>query len=294
MIYELSNSQLQIKTSSLGAELQSLFSVAMQHELLWQADPKYWARHAPVLFPIVGKLANDKLKVGDQLFPMGQHGFARDSEFIVISQLKNSITFQLSSSPQTLKHFPFDFQLIVEYTLLDDTLLTTYTVVNPATTVLPFSLGAHPAFNWPLVEGVDKKQHKIILNKEENGLISQLENGLITHDDIPSPVNNKILLLDDSLFENDALIFKNIKSKSIRYEAEQHNGVKTTIELLFEDFNDLGIWTKPGAGFICLEPWLGYSSNAGFDDDFFNKPGIIQLAGQSSRSFSFETVVSAK
>ncbi|HFD32359.1 MAG TPA: aldose 1-epimerase family protein [Gammaproteobacteria bacterium] len=292
MIYELSNSQLKIKTSSLGAELQSLFSVAMQQELLWQADPKYWARHAPVLFPIVGKLANDKLKVGDQLFPMGQHGLARDSEFIVISQLKNSITFQLTSSPQTLKHFPFDFQLIVEYTLLDDTLLTTYTVVNPATTVLRFSLGAHPAFNWPLIKGIDKKQYKIIFNKEENGLISQLENGLIKHNDITSPVNNKILMLDDGLFEHDALIFKNIKSKSIRYESAQNDDVNAAIELHFEDFNDLGIWTKPGAGFICLEPWLGYSSDVGFDGDFFNKPGIIQLPGQSSRSFSFETIVS--
>ena len=165
---------------------------------------------------------------------------------------------------------------------------------NPSETFLPFSLGGHPAFNWPLLSHIPKEQHKIVFNKAESGVISLLDNGLICRDDLPSPVNDKTLKLKESLFENDALIFKNIKTNTLRYEAIKEDDIAACIEIQFDDFNDLGIWTKLGANFVCLEPWLGYSSSIDFDGDFSEKDGIEKLKPNSEALYSFSIKVEVK
>ena len=291
MLYTIGNDSLRVVVNSFGAEIQSIMNISSNTEVLWQADEKYWARHAPVLFPIIGRLKNDELNANNQTYSISQHGFARDSEFNLESHSDTSITFSLNSSLATLEKFPYDFILSIEYSLGDAGLSCNFTVINPSDNILPFSLGGHPAFNWPLLSGIPKEQHRITFNKIESGEISLLNDGLICRDDLPSPVEGNTLNLSESLFENDALIFKNVKSNILRYEAMQDNEVSACIEVRFDDFNDLGIWTKPGADFICLEPWLGYSSAKDFDGVFDKKAGLIHLKPGSEQRFSFTVAV---
>ncbi len=287
MIYKIGSNTLQVKINTLGAEIQSIVSLPTNTEVLWQADKQYWARHAPILFPIVGKLKNNKLKANNQEYPMTQHGFARDCEFSLVAHTDKSVTLSLKSTEQTLAQFPFEFELKVTYRILGANLECSFTVINCDKKTLPFSLGGHPAFKWPLLPHLPKKAHKIHFNQKESAEISQLKDGLIFSDNLPSPVKNNIINLDDALFQNDALIFKNANSNKIRYEASNTEQVLASIEMRFDDFNDLGIWTKPNADFICLEPWLGYSSSNDFDGDFNEKSGLIHLKPSTTQSFSF-------
>jgi len=290
MIHEIKNNQLHIKVNSAGAELQSLFSMQHNQEMLWQADPAHWARHAPILFPIVGRLAHDKLIKDGKPYPMTQHGFARDSEFVMLEKNNTTISLLLTNDESTEKQYPFAFTLKITYLIIENTLRCKIVVSNPADVQLPFSLGGHPAFNWPILPGIEKENHRIVFEKQEKESVSLLGQGLIISDDKPSPlVKNKLNLTDD-LFSEDALIFKDTNSKSIRYESV-NSDKKASIDLAFKDYDDLGVWTKAGANFICLEPWNGYSSPSDFDGEFTDKPGIIILAPGQSREFRFQLTV---
>jgi len=283
----LSSDALSIKISTLGAELQSLYSKKLEHELLWQADPLFWPRHAPILFPIVGKLANNQLISNGKAYPLTQHGFARDAQFEIIFQSDSLIQLQLNASDETLEQYPYPFELMVEYSLKEDTLRTTFVIRNNSENPLPFSIGGHPAFNWPLVPSVDKASHKILFEQDESESILQLENGLIASDRRTSPLNNRELPISESLFEKDALIFDTLNSQKISYQA----GSRCTLDMVFGDFPQLGIWKKPGAGFICLEPWAGYASPTSFMGEFSEKPGNVTLPAYSEAAFSFDLVV---
>jgi len=287
MLYEIGNDSLKIIVDSFGAELQSIVDTNQNQEILWQADKRHWARHAPILFPIIGRLKNDELKIKNNTYPISQHGFARDSGFSLVSKDESHVLLSLKSSDKTRIHYPFEFELQVEYCIQNSMVSCHFTVINPSQTMLPFSLGGHPAFNWPLSPDVPKEQHRIVFDKTETGRISQLTAGLVSRDDLPSPLNNNVLNLSEDLFDHDALIFKEVRSKVLRYEAIENDEIKACIEVQYENFNDLGIWTKPGADFVCIEPWLGYSSSVDFDGDFDKKAGLIQLAPESEQNFSF-------
>jgi len=279
----LSNEDFSVKISPLGAELHSFFSNKLDRELLWQADAKHWARHAPILFPIVGKLSNDVLIHDGQRYPLTQHGFARDMEFETIHHTNEHAQLRLQSSKTTLEKYPFVFELLVEYLLKDNTLTTTFVIRNNQETSLPFSIGGHPAFNWPLHPDVGKESHAIYFEADENTPLLQLENGLLSAKTLPSPIQDKKISLKESLFENDALIFDGLNSNKISYRAAN----KCELEMQFSDFPQLGIWTKAGADFVCLEPWIGYSSPKGFESEFTDKPGIQLLPGFMELAYNF-------
>ena len=283
----LKNQDLRIQINSLGAEMQSFYDVKNNTECLWQADSSYWARHAPVLFPIVGRLVNDELVHKNKTYPMTQHGFARDSEFKLIKETDTSIALSLTSNENTLKQYPFNFELIIEYHLDANKLKTTYTIRNPNKETLPASIGAHPAFNWPLKSNSDKNKHYIHFEKDETNKIRRLENGLLLQEPIENPIIQKQIHLTHALFEHDALIFDKLKSREIVYSA----GNKLSISVRFEDFPHLGIWTKLGAPFICLEPWQGYSSSVDFKGDFSQKAGILLIPAQSEIKKSFSIIL---
>jgi len=287
MQHTIGNTFLNAKISTHGAEIQSLFSVTEDMELLWQADEKYWPRHAPILFPIVGRLNSDNYVHEGTTYPLTQHGFARDSDFQIVFQNDQVITLQLASNTQTLAIYPFNFLLEVSYQITDHTLSTTFSVTNTDDKPMPFSIGGHPAFNWPLFKHIEKKAHRIRFEKEEGPTISLLENGLIKTDDRPSPVVNRCLDIEEDIFSKDALIFKHSKSKRIYYEAFQNNKLHSCIELEFKDFNDLGIWKKPNADFICLEPWNGYSDGVFDSKDLNQKPGIMTLSPNQRKEMTF-------
>jgi len=271
-----------------GAELHSL-TTAEGNELIWQADSAYWGRHAPHLFPIVGRLANDTLKHSGKTYRMTQHGFARDMLFEIEQSSASKCTFLLRDNDTTLEKYPFHFEFRVHFSLQDDTLSITYQVNNSGDEVLPCSVGAHPAFNWPLPGNPNRDDHYIEFTETETCNINRLDNGLVKTDTFPWSwaAENNSFKLNDSLFEPDAMIFTEHYSREVTYSGEQ--GPRITVK--FDDFPHLGIWSVPGAGFVCIEPWQGHSSPVDFDGEFSDKPGLVKIKPNQEQSWTMDIVV---
>ena len=271
MEYKISNSFISASIKSFGAELCSLKRNAVDTEYIWQADPKYWGRHAPVLFPIVGKLLDDEYTYKGKTYKMTQHGFARDNDFEILEHKKNYICLKLEHNEETLENYPFAFRLYITYTLLENCLKISYKVVNKSDDTMPFSIGAHPAFNWPL-EGERKTEYQFRF-KGINVLkrLPLTKNGISDQKEIIELINEK-LPLNKKLFKNDAIIVENLKSKSILLE----NCVNDKfVKMTFVGFEYLGLWSKPtGAPFICIEPWHGIADFIDHNKNIQEKKGI--------------------
>ncbi len=265
MTTTLSNSTLIATINHKGAELVSLRNSA-DKEYIWDGNSAFWGKHSPVLFPIVGTLKNNQYQYKGKTFSLSRHGFARDMEFELIEKSKNHVAFSLTHSEETLRCYPFEFELQIHYTLLDNDLEIAYHVINKNSFAMPFSIGAHPAF--ALSKAFE--DYQILFEKEEKLVVYPLENDLISDKTIELPMIKNRLPLTYSLFENDALILKKIQSKYVDI-------IEKNIPFLrirFDDFPSLGIWTKNNAPFICIEPWLGYSDTTKKSGNLFEKEGI--------------------
>jgi galactose mutarotase-like enzyme len=262
-----------------GAELCSLKNAAGV-ELLWQAGPA-WPRHAPILFPIVGRLKNDELHHDGKTYPMTQHGFARDLPFDWIEQGPQSCTLQLEDSTATRSRYPFAFRLVVTYTVKENRLEATLALTNSGDVVLPASIGAHPAFNWPLAAGRPKESYAVAFSSQETAPIRRLKDGLLRAAPEPTPIAGNTLALSERLFDDDAVILDRPASTSVRYAA----ATGPSIEVSWHGFRELGLWSKlGGAAFLCIEPWRGFASPAEFDGEFADKPGVMHLGpGETNR-----------
>jgi galactose mutarotase-like enzyme len=270
-----------------GAELCSL-RLPTGAELIWQAGPA-WPRHAPNLFPIVGRLNDDHLitnlwHYGRASFLMKQHGFARDRRFSWLARDKQACRLCLQDDAKTRQSFPFAFRLEIDYALSSDGLSVTYQVENPGNETLPFSIGGHPAFCWPLTPGADQVDHHLIFAQPEPGPIRRLRHGLLQPDHFPTPIVGRNLPLNRELFDEDAVILDQVQSRSLRYLGPDGAG----IELSWHGFTELGLWSRDGGDFLCIEPWAGYASPEDFDGDFEEKPGIIALPPQAVRTFGWQ------
>jgi galactose mutarotase-like enzyme len=269
-----------------GAELASLRD-AEGREFLWQAEPA-WPRHAPVLFPFVGRLRGDTLRIGADSYPMGQHGFARDSRFELVEQDASSCRLLLTDSPATRAIYPFAFRFEVTYALHGSTLAVIFTVANPGQGTLPCSVGAHPAFRWPLPGGGSKPGHRIEFEQEEAGPMFRLNgDGLIEQTPHPLPTHGRILGLREELFRPSAMILLNLASRHLRYSAPG----APALEVAWQGFEQLGLWMKPGADFLCIEPWAGHADIAGYDVDIWSKPGMVMVGPGETRSFVHRVTV---
>ena len=286
MLIKIQNDHLSASINSVGAELCSLFSPKKQLELIWEGKPEYWARHAPILFPIVGKLAKNQYLVGEKDFSMNQHGFARDTEFKVEKHLKDRVLLSLTNDNDLEKKYPFPFELLVEYSLENENLITSFKVWNRGNRPMPFSLGAHPAFRCPLEEGGSFEDYFLEFEKPETVERFFLEDGLLSSKHETLLEDDKILPLTYSLFEKDALILKGLKSRKI---ALKSNHFPAEIKLDFKDFPYFGIWTKPGAPFICLEPWHGLADSNLVPAPLDKKEGIVILEAKQSKIFHYTT-----
>jgi galactose mutarotase-like enzyme len=256
-----------------GAELCSLRN-EQGLELLWQAGPQ-WPRHAPLLFPIVGRLKNDELRHRGKTYPMTQHGFARDQRFEWVERTPTSCSLILGDNAATRAGYPFAFRLMVTYKVQQADLDVTMEVTNAGEEMLPASIGAHPAFNWPLVSGSAKENYALTFSDEEPEPIRRLKDGLLRARPEPTPIYGKSLALSERLFDEDAVILDLPASHSVRYTADKG----PSLEISWEGFRELGIWSKPGgAPFLCIEPWRGFASPADFDGEFSDKPGVMQIA----------------
>jgi galactose mutarotase-like enzyme len=256
-----------------GAELCSLKD-AQGIELIWQAGAA-WPRHAPLLFPIVGRLKNDELRHRGKAYPMTQHGFARDQLFEWTERGAASCSLVLRDSAETRARYPFAFRLAVHYRLRTNELEVALEITNPGEEMLPASIGAHPAFNWPLVEGVPKGSYRLTFSDEEPAPVRRLKDGLMREKPEPTPIKGQTLALSERLFDDDAVILDRLASRSVRYAADRG----PSLEVSWHGFRELGIWSKPGgAGFLCIEPWRGFASPADFDGEFSDKPGLMHIA----------------
>jgi galactose mutarotase-like enzyme len=276
----LSNGTLSATVKADGAELCSLRDAAGE-EMLWQAG-SVWPRHAPVLFPIVGRLKNDTLRHEGKTYRLTQHGFARDKRFAWLNRKPTTCRLVLHEDAETRAVYPFTFRLEIAYTLDDDALETSFTVANPGRDVLPASVGAHPGFAWPLVEGMDKAEHVLEFDRPENGGIRRLDAGLLKPEPAPSPIVGQTLPLDPALFAADAVILDAPASNAVRYTAPG----APTVEIAWEGFRELGIWSREGGDFLCIEPWHGTASPADFDGEFCEKPGLMLIPPGERRTLS--------
>jgi len=268
----MENGYLTVGVKPEGAELCSLMDAA-GHELLWQAGDA-WRSQAPNLFPIVGELNGGQYRHNGKTYRMVRHGFARRKRFAWLQRTPTRCRLVLHDDAETRAEYPFGFRFEIGYALDDDALEISFTVTNTGRSVLPASVGGHPAFAWPLAEGVEKSAHTLEFSDDEGPVIRRIDaNGLILPDPLPSPIKDRVLALDSSLFQADAIILDQLRSSSIRYSAPG----APSIEVSWDGFRQLGIWQKPGADFICIEPWHGHADPQGFGGDLLDKPGMMLI-----------------
>ena len=266
----LQNEYLRAEIKSRGAELVSVKNTA-EYEYIWQADEKIWAKHCPVFFPICGRLVDKKYTYGGKTYEMNSHGFASTSIFREELVSETEAKFILTESEETLKQYPFRFVFTVRYALEKNTLSVEYRVENPAKEDLYFSFGAHEAYN---AENFEKwsveleKKEDLYLKKQP--VLGYLEEGRQLFEK-----NVKELPLTYKLFENDALIFDGLQSRSVLLKRDGTPVVKVE----FSDFKELLLWTKVGAPYLCIEPWNGLPDYVGGSGEFSEKKGIIRLGG---------------
>ncbi len=272
----LSNSELTATINTFGAELISIKNNS-NREYIWEGNPNYWGKHSPILFPIVGSLKNNNYIYNNSIYHLPRHGFAREMDFEVKEKTDIEVVFSLKQTGATLEKYPFNFELQISYTLTNSVLKIGYKVINNNDFSMPFSIGAHPAFALPS----DFKNYELLFEKSEKLIVSTLENDLISNATYILPMENNSLRLNYSLFENDALIFKTIASKSVSITENKIPFLKVH----YNDFPSLGIWTKSQAPFICIEPWIGYADTIENNGNLEDKEGI-QILGENQ---TFET-----
>jgi len=271
----IENEYLKVSINIKGAQLCSLYKKETQTEHMWQADAQIWPWHAPNLFPIVGGLVNNELHVDGQVYNLPRHGFARQSEFKVAEVSPHHADFALTTTVQTLAVYPYKFAFHILYDLIDNALRVTYKVINLDSKAIYFSVGGHPAFNVPFGDEGSYEDYYLEFEqaeKLETHLLSA--EGYFTGETRPVELDGNKLPLTRNLFDDDALVFKNIKSKLVTIKSTRHTQ-SLTVE--YPLYKHLGIWAKPGANFLCIEPWLGYADAVGAAADITNKPAIQRL-----------------
>lgn len=290
MIYSLENSIIKITASTHGGEIHSITGKSDGTQYLWDGNQEYWKYHAPILFPIVGKVVDSKYRVDGKTYELPQHGLARISEFNLISQTEDEITFELVYSEESLKVYPYKFSLRSTYQLEDNAVNVTYSVKNLDDKKIYFSIGSHPAFMCPIDKEDKLEDCYLQFNQEEtsNRIVLNGE-GYLSHNESICLNSIDKLMQSKELFKDDALVFDNLKSDKITIRSKNND---KAIIVDFEDFPYMGIWApKGGAPFVCIEPWFGHADFEDFKGEFNEKEGIISLDVNKDFSCTFKITV---
>lgn len=268
------------RIAAFGAELRGLRSPGGT-ELIWQAGPA-WPKSSPILFPVVGTLRGDAYRHEGRTYRLGRHGFIRDCGFDWVERGDTTARLVFTDNPATRAVYPFAFRFEVDYAIGAEGLRVDYTIHNPGSVPLPASMGAHPAFNWPQRAGVAKTAHWLRFGADEPTPIRRVDaDGLVRADAVASPVVGRELALHEGLFADNAIIIDQLASRAVRYGAPETE----TIEVSWEGLPVLGIWMRPGADFLCIEPWHGLADPAGFEGEIGDKPwGLTIPPGESRRA----------
>lgn len=257
-------------------------------EHLWQANPSVWGWHAPNLFPVVGGCLNNHLLIDGKTYSMERHGFARQSIFAELESTASRVVFSLRATDVMREKFPYVFDFQVMYELNGPQLSVTYRIVNEGKNEMFFSVGAHPAFNVPFLPGEAYDDYVIEFEQEEaleTHLLSA--NGLFSGETKPVPLLGQVLPLTEHLFDQDALVFKNLQSRRVMLKNSSN---EYSVAVTFRDFPYLGLWAKPGAPFVCIEPWLGCADSEGEPVDIKQKELIqrVDVGGVFEAGFTIE------
>ena len=276
MIYTIDNGKLRLEVSSLGAEMQRLSSCSGT-EYLWDGDSRYWRRHAPVLFPFVARLKDDRYRLEDREYTMPKHGFAPECEFEIYSQSDTQLIFRLTDNEKTREYYPFAFEFCVSYRLEDWKLNISYRVFNSGDRLLPFGMGGHPGFRIPFAESPNFEDYYL-----EFSQVCDPDRVLFGADCLVSGVRERyplkegrILPLEHSLFDNDAVVLEHTaKEVAIRCRNSRRG-----IKVAFPQMNYVGFWHKDGlaAPYVCIEPWLSLPARHGVTEDFYCKGDMVRL-----------------
>lgn len=288
MLHSLENDILRITVDDHGAELRSITEKLDGTEYLWNGDPTWWKYASPALFPIVGKLVDGKYRANGKEYELPGHGFARTSEFTCTRKSADELIFVLEWGQETLKYYPYHFRLEIAYILRLSKVKVMWTVKNLDTEPMYFSIGAHPALRCPIVQGEDFTDCFLKFNvAEKSERILLTPAGTLSHDRVPL-LDGKELPLDYEMFKDDALIFDDLKSDELTICSRKN---KKSITLRAKGFPFWGIWTKPGAPFLCIEPWHGHADYVDFAGDISEKDGIRKLKGRESFNAGYSFII---
>ena len=272
----LKNEHLTVGINPFGAELSSITDAAGR-EYVWQGDPAYWSGRSPVLFPIVGRLLSDSYVYNDTKYYLQKHGFARKSAFALVSEDDSHATFTLAATEDTKRVYPFDFLLTADYSLSGKTLTVKNTVRNIGKEDMYFSFGAHPAFNIEIGDRVEFSETETF----KTYLFNEL--GLADGEKIFAENTNSITITDH-IFDGDALFFEDLKSTAATVVSEKDGAL---LKMTYGKAPFVGLWAKPGAPYVCIEPWHGICDNMNVSGKLEEKPHIIRLGAGEEFVFPY-------
>lgn len=281
MVYSAENSKFTFAVKEMGAELNSLKSKETGIEYIWCGNTDIWYGQSPILFPIIGRLLDDKYTLDGKEYTMEKHGIVRKKPFTLVEKTEDSLTFIQTDDEASLKNYPYKFELRVKFQLTECGLKVTHTVTNKNDTVMYYSFGAHPGFNCEIDDYLE-------FNKDTSLLTERIDHDSILIDDtFPVTMDGNKVELTKDLFVEDALILSTFNTDSISIKSNSHNRVVKF------DFNSpfLGIWAKPNAPYVCLEPWWGVNDSYHKVTDFSEKRGIMALNAHESKEFTWEVSI---
>lgn len=283
MIHYIENEYLKIGVKEFGCELTSVYSKVNNCEYLWQGDPAYWSGQSPILFPIVGRLIDDKYRLDGKEYEMPKHGFARKTEWFFEGADASSMKFRLSETEETLAIYPYHFDVVVKFTLDGNKLIVSHDIVNKNDNVMYASLGAHPAFNCEIGDRLVFDLPET-LETEKIDLVKSLR----MPETIPVLNNETDIIITEDIFNEDALILHGIKSENITLVSDKHD---RKVKFNLGNAPYLGIWAKPGAPYVCIEPWCGVNDSYEKKDDFSQKDGINAINAGETYNFTWYAVI---
>ncbi|ODT69241.1 MAG: aldose epimerase [Pelagibacterium sp. SCN 63-23] len=277
----IANDEISVDIAALGAEMQSIQTRDGRH-WLWHGDATFWTGRSPILFPMVGRAPNDSISINGRRYQMSQHGFARRSNFSLLVEESDRCIYRLEASEASQAMYPFDFQLDIEHRVVGRSVEVSAEVTNRDHTIMPFGIGFHPAFAWPL-PGAGAVSHTVTLDNGAEPALHRLSGGLLETRPLPSPFERGRLVLDHSLFAADAMIFPKGTGAGLLYGPA--NGPQ--VHFTWDNLPNLALWSRPGAGYICFEPWRGTAAEIGGSDDLSERPYAEFLGPGATARYGF-------
>lgn len=271
----LENDSIKATIDSLGAELIHLTLKDTDYDYMWKGDPAYWGGRSPVLFPIIGSLNEGNILIEGKTYTMGNHGFARKSNFACIGQEAHTATFRLTESEATLAQYPYKFHLDLTYTLIGTAISIQYRVTNKDQASMPFQIGTHPAFNCPMGQTDQLTQWYLEFEKKETLSRIGLKDNLIDFENLTLTMDNSRRLdLNPQQFYTGAIVLKSLASNNVELKSDD---TKESITVSWNNLPHMGIWQPEDAPFLCIEPWQGHGDPIGFDGEMKDKPEVVNL-----------------